>query len=64
MLNFFGLTYMIPMLEIVQSLSNFAQNQNIFICDFVIAMKECERKLYQMYCDKQTMYREKKLNSF
>jgi hypothetical protein len=55
---------MIPMLEIAQSLSNFAQNQNIFVFDFVVAMKACERKLYQMYCDKQTMYGKKKLNSF
>jgi hypothetical protein len=45
---------MIPMLEIVQSLSNSAQN--IFVCEFVVAMKECERKLYQMYCDMRTMY--------
>jgi hypothetical protein len=30
-----GLTCVLPMLEVVQSLSKFAQNKDTFICDFV-----------------------------
>ncbi len=53
---FLGLIYIIPMLEIVQGLSKFVQNWNIFICVFVDVVKECEGKLYKMYCDQQNMY--------
>ncbi len=49
---FLGLTCIIPMLEFVQGLSKFAQNRDIFICDFVVVVKECEAQLYQMYCDR------------
>jgi sulfur relay (sulfurtransferase) DsrF/TusC family protein len=48
---FLGLTCIIPMLELVLGLSKFAQNQDIFICDFVVTIKKCKVQLYQMYCD-------------
>ncbi len=48
---FLGLTCIIPMLELVQGLSKFAQNWNIFICNFVAIVKKCEEQLNQMYCD-------------
>jgi predicted glycosyltransferase involved in capsule biosynthesis len=53
---FLCLTYIIPMLEIVQGLSKFVQNWNIFICVFYDVVKECEGKLCKMYCGQQTMY--------
>jgi hypothetical protein len=37
---FLNLIYIILFLEIVQHLSKFVQNQDIFICDFVVAMKK------------------------
>jgi hypothetical protein len=43
---FLGLTYIIPMLEIVDGLSKIIQSWDIFICDFVATMKECGGKLY------------------
>jgi hypothetical protein len=43
---FLGLTYIIPMLKIVHSLSKIVQSWDIFICDFVPTMKECGGKLY------------------
>jgi hypothetical protein len=39
---FLNLTDIILFLEIVQHLSKFVQNQDIFICDFVVAMKKHE----------------------
>jgi hypothetical protein len=53
---FLGPTCIIPMLEFVQGLSRFVQNQHIFICNFVVVINECEVQLYQTYCDQYTMY--------
>jgi hypothetical protein len=41
---FLGLTYIIPMLEIVHGLSKIVQSWDILICDFVATMKECGEK--------------------
>jgi hypothetical protein len=49
--TFLGLTYIIPLLEFVQSLSKFGQTHDVFICDFVCIVKVCEDDLYEMYCD-------------
>lgn len=43
---FLGLTCIIPMLELVQGLSKFAHNWDIFICNFVVTIKEYEVQLY------------------
>ncbi len=61
---FLGLTCIIPMLEFVQGLSKFAQNQNIFICNFFVVIKECEVQPYQTYCDQYTMYGQKEFRQF
>jgi hypothetical protein len=37
---FSGLTYIIPMPKLVQGLSKFEQNLDIFICDFVVIVKK------------------------
>jgi hypothetical protein len=46
-----GLTYVLPMLEIVQNLSKLAQNKNSFICDFVVVVKMIQVDLYNLYVD-------------
>jgi hypothetical protein len=61
---FLGLTYIIPMLEFVQALCKFAQNKDIFICKFVVVVKECEVQLYQTYCDQHTIYGQKEFGLF
>ncbi len=43
---FLGLTCIIPMLELVQGLSKFAHNWDIFMCNFVTIVKEYEVQLY------------------
>jgi hypothetical protein len=50
--------------KLVQGLSKFAQNWDIFICNFVVIVKECEAQLYQIYCEKQTMYGQKEFGQF
>ncbi len=37
-----GLTCVLPMLEVVQSLSQLVQNKDTFICDFVSVVKLCQ----------------------
>jgi hypothetical protein len=39
------------MLEIVQILNKFVQNENCFICDFVPTMKFIQVDLYNLYVD-------------
>jgi len=53
---FLGLTCILPLLECMQFLLKFAQAQDVFICDFIDAIKACERDLYRMYVDPFTSY--------
>ncbi len=44
-----GLTCMLLMLEVVQSLNKLIQNKDTFIFYFVIAIKSCQVDIYTMY---------------
>ncbi len=46
-----GLTCVLLMLEVVQSLNKLAQNRDCFICDFVAIMKLTQIDLYNLYVD-------------
>jgi hypothetical protein len=46
-----GLTCVLPMLEVVQSLNKLAQNKNCFICDFVAIVKLTQVDSYNLYVD-------------
>lgn len=52
---FLALVYLMPMLEIVYGLIQFAQSWNVFIGDFVVAMKVYEGQHYQMYIDSKSV---------
>jgi hypothetical protein len=41
-----GLNYVLLLFENMQSLLKFVQNKDIFICDFIDAMKICQGQLY------------------
>ncbi len=43
--------YYMSLLEIIHFLIKFAQLHDVFICDFIIAIKICEGDVYHMYCD-------------
>jgi hypothetical protein len=45
------LNTMMPMLKAVHSLIKFAQLKDVFVCDFIIVVKICERDVYCMFCD-------------
>jgi hypothetical protein len=44
-----SLVCFIPMLEIVNSLVKFAQLHNVFVCEFVVAMKICQINFQKLY---------------
>jgi hypothetical protein len=46
-----GLTCVLPMLEVVQSLSKVVQNKDCFICVCVVAMKLTQVDIYNLYVD-------------
>jgi hypothetical protein len=46
-----GLTYVLPMLEIVQKLNKLTQNKKCFICDFVVVAKLTQVDLYNLCVD-------------
>jgi hypothetical protein len=43
-----GLPYVLPLLECVQSLNNFAQSYQVFICDFIATCEGPPSKLVQV----------------
>lgn len=45
-----GLTCVLPMLELVQGLSKFAQGWKTSICDFENAFKPCEANSHALHC--------------
>lgn len=51
-----GMCALLPLLEAVDTLVNFAQKRDIYICDFVAAVKICQASLYKMYEDKATSF--------
>jgi hypothetical protein len=48
---FLGLVCILPLLESVHALIKFAQSKNVFVCDLVVAIKDCQGDVYNMYCD-------------
>jgi hypothetical protein len=51
-----ALPCILPMLEAVQSLIKFAQAGNVFISDFIAAVKICQAELYMIYCDSASSF--------
>jgi hypothetical protein len=50
------MTALMPFLETVDLLVTFAQKRNVYICDFVAALKIAEGQLYTLFVDKSTAY--------
>jgi len=51
-----GMCALLPLLEAIDTLVNYAQKRDVYICDFVAAFKVCQRDLYHMYEDKATCF--------
>ena len=46
-----ALTCLMPLLETLNGVIKFSQGRNIFMCDFVGAIGQCQIELFQNYCD-------------
>jgi len=51
-----GLACLVPLLEQLNAVIKFSQRRNIFVCDFVAALKHCQKELFLNYCDGQFAY--------
>jgi hypothetical protein len=51
-----GLACIMFLLELVHALIKFAQVCDTFVCDFVIVVKMCCAKFYNMYFDPKKKY--------
>jgi hypothetical protein len=49
-----GMMALFPLLEAVNTLIEFAQRRNIFICDFVAALGKCHSQLFTYYMNQET----------
>jgi hypothetical protein len=46
-----GLACILPLLESMHVLIKFAQSKDVFVCDLVVPIKDCQGDFYNMYCD-------------
>lgn len=51
-----GMVALLPLLDAVDTLVNFAQKRDVFICDFIAAVKICQASLQSMYVDPTTFF--------
>jgi len=51
-----GLTYVLPMMEVVQTLSKMAQAKDTFVYDFVTSITLCTTNLYSWCIDPLKRY--------
>jgi hypothetical protein len=51
-----ALPCILPLLEAVKSLIKFIQAVNVFVSDFIAAVKICQAELYMMYCDTSSSF--------
>jgi hypothetical protein len=51
-----ALPCLLPLLESVCSLITFSQSQNVFVSNYVAAIKICQAELYEMYVDSNTCF--------
>ena len=50
------MTALLPLLEAIENLVSFAQKRDVYICDFLGALKVCQGQLYSMYEDRSTSF--------
>ena len=51
-----ALPCILPLLEFVDLLMRFVQSRDVFVFDYVAAVKICQTELYQLYCDPETCF--------
>lgn len=59
-----GMLALLPMLEAVDTLIQWAQKQDAFICDFVGALGTCQSSLFTFYLNDDTAFRKDEFHAF
>jgi hypothetical protein len=60
----FGMAYILPLMESMQSLFKFAQQGDIFISNFIAIVKLCQGQLYNLYYNATLSFQGNELWSF
>ena len=59
-----GMLALLPMLEAVDTLIQWAQKRDAFICDFVAALGTCQTNLYTFYLNAHTTFRRDEFHAY
>jgi hypothetical protein len=59
-----GLPCILLMLEFVNAFMKFAQARDVFVCDYILAIKIFQANMYKTYIDPTTSFRPKKILEF
>jgi hypothetical protein len=59
-----ALMYFLPLLETIHYLVKFSQQRDVFICDYLAAVKVCQGQLYSLYSDPTTCFRSDSFTEF
>ena len=59
-----GMLALLPMLEAVDTLIQWAQKRDAFICDFVAALGTCQANLYTFYLNADTTFRRDEFHAY
>jgi hypothetical protein len=52
-----GLACLVPLMEVVDCMMQFVQSRDVYICDFVGALRECQLQLSTMFLDPDTTFK-------
>ncbi len=61
--HIFTLHYIL-LLELVHTLVKYTQEKDVYICDFVEAIKMCKVKLYELYIDHECKFKDEVFSAF
>jgi len=59
-----GLACILPLLESVHALIKFAQSKDVFECDLVVPIKDCQGDVYNMYYDSTSKFTTDSFSTF
>jgi len=59
-----GMTTLMLLLETIDLLVTFTQKRDVYVCNFIVALKIAERKLFTLFVDKSAAYSEDEFWAF
>jgi len=59
-----GFHCILPLLELIHTLIKYTLGKDVYICDFVEAIKMCRAKLYELHIDPKCKFKDETFNAF